>query len=133
LSWNNLDVVSFDDDALFSVTDQIADGPRPPSEPLDRTGHVFRLVEKGISQVGSPIHILGHHSKNAWIVGNCPDGLSPILLVNARHIPSALEPHFRIGNLCRIRRGRQHLGQQRVRVERDRGEKAIKLIIREGY
>jgi hypothetical protein len=83
LSWNNLDIVSFDNDALFSVTDQIADGSRPPPEPLDRIGHVFRLVQKGISQVGSPIHIPGHHLKNSWIVGNCPDGLSPIMLVNA--------------------------------------------------
>jgi hypothetical protein len=82
LSWNNPDIVSFDNDALFSVTDQIADGPRPPPEPLDRIGHVLRLVEKGISQVGGPIHILGHHLKNARVVGNCPDGLSPNLLVN---------------------------------------------------
>jgi hypothetical protein len=82
LGRNDLDIVSFDNDALFTVTDQVADGPRPPPEPLDRTGHVFRLVKKGISQVGSPIHILGHHLKNVWIVGNCPDGLGPILLIN---------------------------------------------------
>jgi hypothetical protein len=131
LSWNNLDIVSFDNDGLFSVTDQIADGPRPPPEPLDRIGHVFRLVEKGISQVGGPIHILGHHFKNAWVVGNCPDGLIPGLLVNACHIPAAIEPRFRIGNLCRIRRGRQYLGQQRVRVESNGRKEVIKLIIRE--
>jgi hypothetical protein len=82
LSWNNQDVVSFDNDALFGVTDQTPDGPRPPPEPLDRIGHVFRLIEKGISQVGSPIHIPGHHLKNVRIVGNCPDRLSPNLLVN---------------------------------------------------
>jgi hypothetical protein len=83
LSWNDLDIVSVDNDALFSVTDHIAGGLRPPPEPLDRIGHVFRLVEKGISQVGGPIHVLGHHVKNVWIVSNCPDGLGPILLVNS--------------------------------------------------
>jgi len=82
LSWNDQDVVSFDNDALFIITDKTPDCPRPPPEPLDRIGHLFRLVEKGISQVGCPIHILGHHLKNVWIVGNCPDGLGPSLLVN---------------------------------------------------
>jgi len=82
LGRNDLDVVSFDNDTLFIVTYQIADGPCPPPEPLDRTGHFFRLVEKGVSHVGSPIHILSHHFKNVRVVGNCSDGLIPHLLVN---------------------------------------------------
>lgn len=82
LSRNDLDIVSIDDDTLFGVADEIADGPRAPPEPLNRTGYIFRLVEKGVSHVGSPIHVPGHHFKNAGVVRNCPDGLGPILLVN---------------------------------------------------
>jgi hypothetical protein len=55
------DIVPFDNDALFTVTNQIADCPRPPPEALDRIGHVFRLVHESVSQVGGPIHIRSHH------------------------------------------------------------------------
>jgi hypothetical protein len=133
LSWNDLDIVSIDNDGLFGVADQISEGPRAPPEPLDSIGHVFRLIEKGISQVGGPIHITRHHLQNAWIVGNCPDRFSPNLLIDALYLPSAVKPRIRIGNLCRICRGRQHLGQQRVLVERYGGKKVFKLLVRERY
>jgi hypothetical protein len=98
-SWNDLDIVSIDNDGLFSVADKIPEGPRAPSEPLDSIGHVFRLIEKGISQVSSPIHITCHHLQNSWIVGNCPDRFSPTLLINILYIASAVEPRIRIGHL----------------------------------
>jgi hypothetical protein len=35
LSWNDLDIISIDNDGLFSVADQVPECPRPPPEPLD--------------------------------------------------------------------------------------------------
>jgi hypothetical protein len=132
LSRNDLDVVTFDYDALFIIADQVADGPRLPPQTLDRIGDVFRLVDECVAQVGGPIHIRGHHLKNVWIVDNSLDGLIPVLFVNRGHISAAVKPCRRIGNLCRICRRRQHLGQKRVRIERYGGEKIVKFLVREG-
>ena len=129
LSRNDLDIISIDHYCLLTGILQISGVSRLPPEPLDRSCHIFRLVEKGISQVGGPVYIIGHHVKNVWIAGNCPDGLIPVLIVNPRRILAASQPRCRIGNLCRIGRGRQQLGQQRVRIESNGCKDAIKLLI----
>ena len=82
LGRNDLNVVSLDTNSLLIVTHQIPETLRSPPETLDRHCHVVRLVKKGVPQAGSPIHIISHHIKNAWVVGNCPDVLIPILLIN---------------------------------------------------
>jgi hypothetical protein len=129
LGRDDLDGVTLGNDRLFIVVDQIPDGPRPPPEALDRPGHVFRLVEEGIPQVGSPIHIPAHHEQNVWVVGHCFHGLVPVLLVDPGRIPAACQPRRRIGYFFRIGRGRQDLSEQRVRVERNRSQQVIELLV----
>jgi hypothetical protein len=83
LSRDNLDVVPVDNDLLFIVALQIAVVSGLPPQPLDRSRHIFRLVEKGISEIGNPVQIPGHHFKNVRIVGNCLDRFIPTLSVDA--------------------------------------------------
>jgi hypothetical protein len=99
----DLDIISIGDDRLLTGARQVAQGFRLPSEPLDRSCHIFRLGQKGIPQVGGPVYILGHHIKDGWIVGNCLDAFVPVLVINPRHISAVLQPRCRVGNLSRIR------------------------------
>jgi hypothetical protein len=129
LGRDDLDVVAIDNDRLFIVTDQIPDGLRPPPEALDCPGHLCRLVEKGIPQVGCPVHIPAHHKKNIWVVGHRLHGLFPVLLVDPGRIPAAFQPRRRIGYLFRIGRGRKDLSEKRVRVERNWRKEVIELLV----
>jgi hypothetical protein len=127
----DLNISSVDGNSLLIVTDQIPKALCLPPQTLDRICHIFRLIQKSVSNAGSPIHIISHHIKNRWVVSNCADILIPILLINTRWVTTASQPACRIGNLFRVRRGWQQLRQQGVRVKRDGSEEVIKLLLRQ--
>jgi hypothetical protein len=82
LGRNDLDIISIRNYILLAGTLQIAGVSRLPPETLDRTCYVFRLADKSLSQVGSPVHIISQHFQSIRIVGNCLDGLIPVLPIN---------------------------------------------------
>ena len=104
---------------------------------LDDVGDVLGLVDFSVAEIRRPIEIVAHFLHH---VGKARERLHrriPILLVDPGIIVLGdeglvlLQPALRLDDLHRVGARRQELGEQRVGIERDRGEQLLEFFARE--
>ena len=116
---------------------QIAGGLRLGAQLLDSVEHILLLREEGIAELLGPVQLRAHHFKRLRHRGERLDarvpglGLHRIFKRGAFHRRIGLRPARRFHDLERIGRSHQHLGQQRIRIERDRRHQLLDLPLRE--
>ncbi len=101
---------------------------------LDHVGDVLRLVHLGVAEIGGPVEILAHLLHHGRKARESLHRRIPVLTVDpgevvARDLVRVLvEPALRLDNLHGVCARWQHLRQQRIGIERDRGEQLSELI-----
>ncbi len=103
-------------------------------------GHYIRLLaQKGISQIGRPTNVAAQQPER---IGKGHQGLDagiPILLASRIHqllsLKSAvlLKPLLGFGNLERVGARRQHLAEEGIGIESNRGHQIIQLLRRQHW
>ena len=107
---------------------------RPRLQALDRIHHVRLLSKHGVAERLGPVELVVHHLEHARRAGQRLDAVVPGLLVDFRFQLIAFEvlvlfdPAGGSHHFQRIGRSRQHVGEQRVRIERDRRNQRIQLL-----
>jgi hypothetical protein len=104
------------------------------SHALYRCHHIGLLCQEGVAQHGGPVETLIHHLEHC---GKRHEGLNawiPVLSSRCLHeclalkIAVLLHPPVRCNNLQGVRRSRQNLSYQRIRVQRDGSYQAVQLV-----
>ena len=107
-------------------------GSRPQT--LHRIHDIRLLRENGIAQLLRPVELFAHHRQHARCSNQGLHAFVPALLVDGRLQWIPLEgfvpgrPSIRLHDLKRIGRCHQNLGEQRIRIERDRSHQRIELF-----
>jgi hypothetical protein len=104
---------------------------------LDDLGDVLGLVHCGVAEVSRPVEIRAHFLYDIWKARERFHSRIPILLVDPGIIVVGdeglvlVQPALRLDDLDWVCARRQELGEQRVRIERDRGEQLLEFLARE--
>ncbi len=116
---------------------QVAGGFRLGAQRLNRLGDVVRLHQEGFPELLGPIQLVVHHGQHLRNRRQALDARVPGLLLHGIFEILALEVRVVLGpprghhHFERIRGGRQNLRQQRVGVERHRGDELLQLLVAE--
>ncbi len=125
-------------DLLLLVALQISGGLGLPAQVLHGVHHLRLLREERVAQLLRPGEVLVHPVQHLGEGGQRFDALVPWLvlqrILQRRALQSGilLAPACGLDDLERIRRRHQHLRQQRIRVERDRGQHRVEFLLLEG-
>ena len=120
-------------DGLLLGRCQLVVGLRLGAQTLDGIHHVRLLGHDRIAELLRPIELGAHHRQHVRCRYQRLDALIPILLVDgglqriAFEILVGLQPTFGLHDIERVGGRHQHLGQQRVRIERNRRHELIKF------
>jgi hypothetical protein len=90
--------------------------------PLNGIGDPLRLVDERIAQIARPLNVVVHLVDDLWESGDRFDIVVPGLRIELRDIVRVFDEPRGLYNFQRIRRSRQHRRQQRIRINRDRGD-----------
>ena len=121
-------------DHLGRVGLEVAGGGGLRPHPLRRVEQAVGLGDHRVAQPLGPVEIGRHHPQHrreaagedlhARIPGLGLGGLGAVLV---RHALRAVEKAVGLGHVERIGRGDEDLGQQRVGIERDRGDQRVEI------
>ena len=126
-------VLGLDRDRLLLGGLQLAVVPGTGPQPLDRVHDIGLLRQHGVAELLRPIELLRHHRQHGRNLDQRFQAVVPALLGERAGERIALEglvglgPAVRLHDLERIGRGDQYLGQQRIRMERDRRDQLVEL------
>jgi hypothetical protein len=123
-------------DLLLCIRGQSSSALCLRAHPLDGVHHIGFLRQKGVTEIGSPLNIVGEtfhhvgqsrHRLNARIPRLFLNRLDQFCLV-FDELRVFVEPLPQLNDLERISRCRQRLGQQWIRIERNRCDQRIELL-----
>ncbi|HLM82888.1 MAG TPA: hypothetical protein VK302_19980, partial [Terriglobales bacterium] len=131
---HNIDHAGIDNHLLFVRRNQHVRLLRLQPHGLDSVHDVSGLVVIGVAELRRPGAVLREIIEDGGKRGEALDGRVPIhgvrpgraLLRGQSHV--LVQPGVRRGNLVRIRGTSQYLGDQRVRIESNRGHELIQLL-----
>ena len=110
---------------------------RLPAHPLHGVHHVGLLREEGVAEIGRPLDVVGEPLHDVGKRGQALDARVPVLLLDGVHQRLVLEvrvlrqPLLELHDLERIRGRREHLREERIRIESDGRDQRIELLV--GY
>ncbi len=125
-------------DLLLLVALQISGGLGLRAQVLHGVHHLRLLREERVAQLLRPGEVLVHPVQHLGEGGQRLDALVPRLVLQRILERRALQPGVLLApargldDLERIRRRHQHLRQQRIGVERDRGQHRVEFLLLEG-
>ena len=96
--------------------------------------HVFWLSEKGIPESLGPVQLVVHRYEHLRKRHQRFDADVPCLILDglyrgvALHVRMRFDPPASVHDFQRIRRGHQHLRQQRIRIECDRRDQPLQFL-----
>jgi len=131
--------ILLDHHLLFLRRLQVARLQRLRPERLHGGKNVLLLGEEGVPQFLRPVQLVAHHLEDLGKVHEGFDARVPLLLLEGRGQAVSLEflvrlhPIVGLRHLQGIRGGHQDLGQQGVRVQRDRGDQLVQLLLGERF
>ncbi|MNM78959.1 hypothetical protein D3C81_908790 [compost metagenome] len=124
----------FDGDRLLFVRLQVAGCLGLAAQALDRIHHRVGLGEEGVTYPLHPGRVLAKGGQRGGEGDQRLHARVPRLVGDLAHcfvatdIRVRLGPGHRIGDVARIGRGHQHLGEQRVGIQRQRREHLVELF-----
>jgi len=125
--------VVVDDHLLLGGGLEVAgvDGLLP--QPLDGIHHILLLIEERRPQRLRPVDVLSQHRQHRGVVGHRLHRRVPRLDVDelVARLRMRRQPLLGLNHVQRVRRGRQHLRQQRVGIQGDGGEQLVELVGRQ--
>jgi len=87
--------------------------------PLDCICDTFRLIDESVPKVARPLNVVVHLIDDLRERGDRFDIVVPWLRIKLCNIVRVFHEPRRLHNLQRIRRRRQHGGEQRIRIKRN--------------
>jgi len=87
--------------------------------PLDGIRYPFRLVDERVTQVARPLNVVIHLIDDLRELGDRLDIVVPRLRIQFCDIVRVFHEPCSLHDLQRIRRRRQHGGEQRIRIKRN--------------
>jgi len=97
--------------------------------PLDGIRYPFRLVDERVTQVARPLNVVVHLIDDLRERGDRFDIVVPWLRIKLCNIVRVFHEPRRLHNLQRIRRRRQHGGEQRIRIKRNGRHQFVQISI----
>jgi hypothetical protein len=118
---------------LLWVAHKSAGASRLLPQPLNRRRNITRLLDVSLPQRYRPVRLITHLVKHIWIVRQRLYRHVPWLVVYAGSVVAIRSnpPGGLLDLVHEARRG-QHLGQQRIGIQGDRGQQVIQLVCRVG-
>ena len=113
---------------LVVVATQVAGRIGSVAESLDRAYDVFLLGNYGFAESPRPVDVIVHELDDLGVIEQCDDRVVPIRVRFERRIALELvEEAPGLDHLQGKSRGRQHDGEQVVRIQRDRPDQVFQL------
>jgi hypothetical protein len=109
---------------------------RLSAQPLNRRSDRLLIGRERLTDRGIIVDVVGHHGYDGWKIHQCDErGIESLFLgrigeCGSRQAGIRLQPGVDIQDFLRIRRRCGDLGQQRIRVERNRRQQLIQLLLR---
>jgi len=119
---------------LLLVAAQGAGVVRLIAQPLNRCRDGFLISRERLPDRSIIIDVIGHHRNDGRKIHQCNEGGIESLFLRrvgkrrTRQVGIGFQPSFDIQDFLRIRRRRGDLGQQRIRVKRDRRQQLIEFF-----
>jgi hypothetical protein len=99
------------------------------AQKLNRIHQFQRLFREGFPQFDRPVQVVAHVLNHLWKPGHRFYIVIPWLIINPRKVVGVSYEACRLDNLHGIHRRRQHNGNQRIRVKRDRCGQFLQILV----
>ena len=129
LSGHDANHVGLGDDLLLRRVDERAGGASLGAEALHRLHHLGRLFDKRLAELFGPVEVFIHPGEHGGIMREGFHALVPRPVLDLRSVAGIVaDVPRRQHHIGRGGGGRQNHRDERIRIERDRGEEFLEFL-----